>query len=317
MGAELATHPIGAPAVPVGLGYRRVLHDALMAAASGSGSEATANHHAKTPLGIDFLEVAPENYLGLGGRRRRQLTEVSNHWPIITHGLAMSLAGSAPLDARFVDAVAGFVRDHASPWHSDHLCASAAHGSHTHELLPAVMSMTNAKRVAGRIRDVQSSLDVPFAIENVSAYGRRADDTMNEADFVAEVIERADCHLLLDVNNVFVNAHNFGFDALEMLTRLPLERTLQIHIAGHTSESPDLLIDTHGAPVAEPVLALLATALERTGPVPILLERDHQIPELSVLSAEVAAIRAIGRAVLFPSGNRRADQGVTHALACA
>jgi uncharacterized protein (UPF0276 family) len=271
----------------VGLGYRRELHDALMAAPAE---------------GIDFLELAPENYLGLGGDWRRRLDAVGARWPLITHGLAMSLAGPDPLDDAYVDAVADFVQQVGSPWHSDHLCVGLAHGRHTHELLPAEMSRAGARRVAGRVRDLASSLPVPMAVENISAYGRWPSDELSEADYVTQIVETAGCGLLLDVNNILVNAINFGEDEFEILARMPAEAAVQIHVAGFERRAPDLVIDTHSTPVHERVWPLLAAALERTGPVPVLLERDNDIPPLGELQAELDAIRAIG-AQVFGAGS--------------
>ena len=275
-----------APGFQVGLGYRRALHQELMDASKES---------------IDFVELAPENYLGLGGEWRRRLEAISRRWPVITHGLALSLGGSDPLDGALVTGVAEFVEAVASPWHSDHLCVGRAHGQHTHELLPIEMTRARAAMVAARVRDVASNLNVPMAVENISAYGRWPSDELAEADFVTEVVERADCALLLDVNNVVVNATNFGEDPLEVLKRLPLERAVQIHVAGFEAREEGLLIDTHGSPVDSSVWPVLEAALQRTGPVPVLLERDNDIPPLADLLDEISVIRAIGERVFGAS----------------
>ena len=266
----------------VGLGYRRELHDELI--------------EAPTAL-LDFVELAPENYLGLGGDWRRRLDAVAARWPIVTHGLAMSLGGPDPLESAYVDNLSGFVEQVGSPWHSDHLCVGRAHGRHTHELLPLEMTRAGAARVASRVRDVASSLSVPMAVENISAYGRWPSDELSEADYVTEVVETAGCGLLLDLNNILVNAINFGEDEGEILARMPVEAALQIHVAGFERRAPDLVIDTHSTPVHERVWPLLSAALERTGPVPVLLERDNDIPPLAELQLELDAIRAIGARV--------------------
>lgn len=265
----------------VGLGYRRALHAELMAVDPGA---------------VDFVELAPENYCGLGGRWRRRLEQVKARWPILTHGLALSLGGEAPLDPVLLDATAELTAELGTPHHSDHLCWSSVAGSHLHELLPMPYTRTSARRVSERIRDVASALPVPFAVENVSAYVRRPEDELDEADFIREVVERTGCGLLLDVNNVFVNATNFGLDPYALLGRMPVEAAVQLHVAGFHREGA-LLIDTHGAPVADPVWPLLAEALRRTGPRPVLLERDHHLPPLPELLAEVEHIRAIGAEV--------------------
>lgn len=280
--------------LPVGIGYRRALHDALLAAPEGA---------------IDFVELAPENYVGLGGDGRRRLRAIQERYPIITHGLSMSLGGDAPLDPSLMADLEPFLRQVRTPWHSDHLCWSKSGDTHFHELLPIAFTDSSVDHVAARVREAMARLPVPLAIENVSAYARHAEDTLDEGTFVSRVVEAAGCKLLLDVNNVYVNAHNFGGDARAALAAMPLEAAVQIHIAGFARESPQLVIDTHGAPVDEGVWSLLELALERTGPVPVLLERDHQIPPLPELLEEVARIRAIGARVLGGAAARTWEAG--------
>lgn len=282
--------PSGAPEPPrfrVGLGYRRALHGELMEI---------------DPARIDFLELAPENYCGLGGRWRRRLEAVRSRWPVITHGLALSLGGSAPLDPELIAALAEFTAGVGTPWHSDHLCWSSVQGSHLHDLLPMPFTRDSARWVAERIRSVAADLPVPLAIENVSAYARRPEDTLSEAEFINEVLERAGCKLLLDVNNLHVNAVNFGLDPYALLAAMPAGEVVQIHVAGHLREDDGLLIDTHGEPIADPLWPLLGEALRRTGPVPVLLERDFNIPPLAVLLEEIARIRVIGAETLGDPG---------------
>lgn len=246
---------------------------------------------------LDFVELAPENYYGLGGRWKRRLDAVKSKYSIVTHGLALSLGGADPLDASLIEAIASIAEEVSTPWHSDHLCWSASGDSHLHELLPMEMTREALAHTAERIRTMQAELPVPFAIENVSAYARRPADTYSEPDFISELVERTGCKILLDVNNVYVNATNFGHDPQEFLDRFPCEAATQIHIAGFLRESSGLLIDTHGEPVADPVWPLLERALKRTGPVPVLLERDHNFPPLQELLAEVQTIRNIGAKV--------------------
>lgn len=274
----------------VGLGYRQALHHEMFGAPAGT---------------FDFVELHPENYVGLGGSWRRRLEQVAARWPIITHGLMMSLGSVDPIDSGFLEAIAGFTDQVGTPWHSDHLSTSGALGSQLHDLLPIPMTRDNARRVAERIREVQSSFGIPFAIENVSAYGRRVEDTLSEPDFVSEVVERADCPILLDVNNVLVNAINFGADPFEQLARFPAEAAVQIHVAGFTREAPELVIDTHGEPVDDAVWPLLEEALRRTGPVPVLLERDNNFPDFGELVSELATIRQVGDKVFGSSGEVR------------
>lgn len=270
----------------VGLGYRRGMHSHYLGEAAAGA--------------IDFVELAPENYSGLGGDWRRRLDAIRARYPVVTHGLALSLGGTAPLDRSLVDAVAAFTSEVGSPHHSDHLCWSSTEGSHLHELLPVPFTRANARRIAGRIQDVASALPVPLAIENVSSYARHAEDELEEADFASEVVALSGCKLLLDVNNVYVNSVNFGFDPHEMLSRYPCSEVVQIHVAGHRREAPDLVIDTHGEAIADPVYQLLGSALERTGPVPVLLERDGNYPPFEELLAEIERLRAVALQVLGP-----------------
>jgi uncharacterized protein (UPF0276 family) len=267
----------------VGLGYRRALHAALVEAPPGA---------------VDFVELAPENYLGMGGEGRRRLESIRAKYPVLTHGFALSLGGEAPLDPELLEGLATFTASVQTPWHSDHLCWSSVDGTHLHELLPLVMTPATAKHTARRVREAGRALPVPLAVENVSAYARHTADTLTEAEFVHRVVHEADCGLLLDVNNVLVNSLNFGGDPRAVLDALPLERVVQIHVAGYTRESPELVIDTHGAAVDEAVWPLLAHALARTGAVPVLLERDHHFPPMPELLREIDHIRAVGRAVL-------------------
>lgn len=241
-----------------------------------------------------FLEIAPENYLHVGGERARVLDAVRERWPVVCHGLAGDLAGSAPLDREFLDDLRAFLERVGAHWYSDHLCLTHVAGGEFHDLIPLPFSVEAGRRAAKRIRDVRDHLQLPMAVENISAYARMPGGDMDEPDFVRFVVEESDALLLLDVNNVYVNAVNFGFDPRDYIMRLPLERVVQIHIAGHTEERPGLLIDTHGAPIVDPVYALLEWTLPKLPrPVPILLERDHHIPPLAELEQELHRVRHI------------------------
>ncbi len=264
-------HPQG-----VGLGLRRALMSALIA---------------QRPREIRWMEVSPENYVRRGGAMRRGLDDLRADYPLVSHGLTLSLGGDEPLDAGYLADVRGFVRDVGSPWHSDHLCMSAHDGAVLHDLLPVPHSPAMARRVAENLLRARDALGVPMAVENISYYARPGRDAMSEVDFLHEVLSRGDAGLLLDVNNVYVNACNHGFDPEAFIAALPLERVVQIHVAGHHVEPDGLRIDTHGAPVCDPVHALLAFTLRRTGPVPVLLERDQHIPPLEELLAELRALQ--------------------------
>jgi uncharacterized protein (UPF0276 family) len=251
----------------------------------------------RRPSGIDFLEISPENYMRRGGYYPAALDYARDHYPLVTHGLTLSLGGSEPLDEAYLRELAAFVKDTGAPWHSDHLCVGAASGKMLHELLPIAFKERAVARVADRIKRARDALGVPLAIENVSFYLHPGAREMGEAEFIARVCDAADCGLMLDVNNAYVNSINFGFDIDEWMRTVPLHRVVQMHVAGHEwfdeGEGGKLIIDTHGADVADPVLALLERVLAKTGPVPVLLERDNNVPTLDALVAEIAQIKAI------------------------
>jgi uncharacterized protein (UPF0276 family) len=248
------------------------------------------------PTSIDFLEIAPENYMRRGGYYAAKLDEARGAWPVLSHGLTMSLGGVDPLDAEYLRDLRAMLDRVGAPWHSDHLCFGAAHGAILHDLLPVAFTRAAVERVADRVKRAQDAIGRPMAVENISFYVHPGRAEMSEAEFVARVCDRADCGLMLDVNNAFVNATNFGFDVDEWMRAVPLERVVQMHVAGHErfdEAGGSLVIDTHGADVCDPVLALLGRVLPRTGPVPVVLERDQAIPSLEGLLAEVARIRAV------------------------
>ncbi|MEO8877094.1 MAG: DUF692 domain-containing protein [Polyangiaceae bacterium] len=252
------------------------------------------------PDSVDFLEIAPENYIGRGGHVIAQLAKLSERYPILTHGLTMSLGGTEPLNAEYMHAVRDFLRDVRSPWHSDHLCFSVAGGRMLHELLPPRMTIASAQRTADRVKQAADTLGVKMAVENISFYLPKGEGELDEADFVAEVLERADCGLMLDINNVYVNSVNFGFDPENWLDRVPLERTMQMHVAGgewidDIEGAGRTLIDSHGADIPDPVLDLFRKARKRTANVPVVVERDQAIPPLSGLLLEIERVRAASR----------------------
>lgn len=257
---------------------------------------------------IDFLEISPENYLGRGGRHPEALAELSGTYPLVTHGLTMSIGGVDPLDDAYLRDLAAFVRRVGSPWHSDHLCFGSVDGRALHDLLPVPFKAASVPRIADRIRAARDVLGVPLAIENVSYYWHPGRAEMGEAEMLSRVCEAADCGLLLDVNNAYVNARNFGLDVDAWMRDAPLHRVVQIHVAGHEWYAVDerglgeprapgepgaMIVDTHGADVPDPVLALLGRVLPRTGPVPIVLERDQNVPDLDALLEELGRIRAV------------------------
>ena len=260
---------------------------------------------------VDFLEISPENYMGRGGYYDEVLERAREIWPMVTHGLTMSLGGTDPLREDYLADVSRFLDRVKSPWHSDHLCFSTFGGVVLHDLLPIPFKKEEVTRVADRIKRAQDAIGRPMAVENVSSYMHPGKREMSEAEFIARVCDAADCGLMLDVNNAYVNATNFGFDVDEWMRTVPLERVVQMHIAGHDwvsdgSWKPSdvvptdpkereamLIVDTHGSDCSDDVLALLERTLARTGPVPVLLERDQAIPPLEELLREVAKVKAI------------------------
>ena len=241
---------------------------------------------------IDFIEVAPENHMQRGGRWPHYLEQARAHHRVITHGLTMSLGGEAPLDAHYLEQVTELCATLETPWHSDHLCFAGDGPARLHDLLPIPFTRRGAKRVAERIKQARSSLGREMLIENISQYLLMGAAEMDEAEFINEVATEADCGLLLDVNNVYVNAQNFGFDPYAWLEKVPLDRVRQLHVAGHEPwEKYGMLVDTHGADVPDPVIEMMKWVVERKGPVPVLLERDSNIPPFDDLLAEADKLR--------------------------
>lgn len=238
---------------------------------------------------VDFLEVAPENWMRVGGRLARDLRSFTERFPLICHGLSLSLGSPAPLDVEFLRELKKFLDANDVCCFTEHLSYCSDHG-HLYDLMPIPFTDEAADYVAGRIRQVQDILERRIGVENVSYYAAPGQE-MSELEFIRSVVERADCGLLLDVNNIYVNSINFGYDADAFLAGLPTERTLYVHIAGHYVEAEDLRIDTHSAAVIDPVWALLDDAYERCGVMPTLLERDFNFPSRNVLLGEVNRIR--------------------------
>ena len=262
-----------------GLGLRRSLLDALQAAPAGA---------------FDFLECAPDNWIGVGGSLGEALSALSQRHPLSCHGLSLSLGGPAPLDVEFLARTRRFLDQHQVALYSEHLSWCTDDG-HLYELLPLPFTAEAVQHVAARIRQAQDILGRRIAVENASYYAVPAAD-MDEADFINAVLDEADCDLLLDVNNVYVNAVNHGYDARAFLARLPSQRIASYHVAGHHDEAEDLKIDTHGMPVKGDVWALLADAYTMHGVRPTLLERDFNFPPLPELLEELTRIRQLQQA---------------------
>jgi uncharacterized protein (UPF0276 family) len=241
---------------------------------------------------VDWLEIVSENFMGVGGRSRWALEQALERWTVIPHGVNLNIGGPDPLDVRYLDELRALVERVDAPFFSDHLCYSRLAGVYLHELLPLPFHEDVIAHVARRIRRVQEHVGRPFLLENPSYYAVMPGSTLSEAETLTRVVEEADCGLLLDVNNVYVNAQNHGYDAEAFLDELPLERVGYVHLAGHTHE-PEAIIDTHGAAVPEPVWDLFRALLERTGPVSALIEWDHDIPPLDVVLDQADRARSI------------------------
>jgi uncharacterized protein (UPF0276 family) len=259
-----------------GLGLRRALLGPL------SSVDRTA---------VDFMEVAPENWIGVGGRFGRQFRALAERFPVVLHGLSLDVGGPDPVDTALVRSVRELMEQIGAPLYSEHLAFCAAQG-HLYDLLPVPFTEEAVHHVAGRVRQVQDILGRAIALENASYYAQPYAE-LSEAEFICAVLAESGCELLLDVNNVYVNSINHRYDPLAFLDALPLERTRYIHVAGHYDEADDLKVDTHGAQVIDPVWSLLEQAYRRLGPVPTLLERDCNFPPLHHLLREVAQVRTL------------------------
>lgn len=238
---------------------------------------------------IDFFEVAPENWLPFGGALAKQFRALTERYTFSCHGLSLSLGSPDPLDLEFVKAVKAFLQQHQIKLYSEHLSYCSADG-HLYDLMPIPFTLPAARYTAERILQVQDILGQQLVIENVSYYAAPGQE-MSELEFTLEVLKQADCGLLLDVNNVYVNSVNHGYNAQKFIQALPSERIVCGHIAGHYQQSESLLVDTHGSAVCEAVWQLLDYAYQCHGVFPTLLERDFNLPSMQVLEAELQQIK--------------------------
>jgi uncharacterized protein (UPF0276 family) len=271
----------------VGLGLRWAMLDDVLAG--------------DTPSSVSFFEVSPENYMRRGGYFPEVFREIARDHRVISHGLMMNVGNMGGFDDAYMHELRHFLHGMGATHHSDHLCWSAHEGRNTHDLMPLTLARSTIQRVIDNLHRAQDWLGLPISLENISYYAsvspreREGTAGLRERDFLCEVLERADCGLLLDVNNLWVNATNHGFDAFEYLRALPLERVVEVHVAGgqRVPELGDLVIDTHGRSVSEEVEALMEWVVRRTGPIPVLYERDHDVPPLEELGREVEHLQAI------------------------
>lgn len=275
-------HPFGA-----GLGFRRELCQAMQD---------------NDLSGIDFFEISPENWLNaqgqMGGHYAKLLKSYTQRFDFICHGLSLSIGGSAKLDTDLLKNIKAFMKEHGISLYTEHLAWTADDKGHLYELLPIPCTEEAVKWTANRIRQAQDIMGMQIGFENASYYYSAPHSDMSDAQFINAIVEEADCLLHLDINNIYVNSQNFGFDALEYLHALPLEKVCYMHIAGHYVEEDGFIIDTHGSDVIEPVWGLLDEAYQeiqkRTGKlaktIPTCLERDFNFPQLDSLMVEVQKI---------------------------
>ena len=269
------------PVLGYGLGLRTEYYDAVL----------------KERPAVDWFEILSENYMVDGGRPLHYLDRIREHYPMVMHGVSLSIGGTDPLDEDYLRRLKALAARVEPEWISDHLCWTGTRGYNLHDLMPLPYNEEAVRHVADRVRRVQDYLGRQILLENVSSYVTYTHSAMSEWEFFSAVVEAADCLMLFDVNNVYVSAVNHGFDPLDYLDGVPPERVRQFHLAGH-SDYGDLIIDTHDHPVADPVWRLYIQALERFGPVSVMIERDANFPPFTELMAELAQARRLGEDAL-------------------
>ncbi|NNM12793.1 MAG: DUF692 domain-containing protein [Gammaproteobacteria bacterium] len=269
------------PVQGVGIGLRREMASALEQSAQELFNKERLN----------FFEVAPENWMGAGGKLKKQFHAFTERYPFVTHGLSLSIGSPAPLDEEFVRNIKTFLDEHSIRFYTEHLSYCSDYG-HLYDLMPIPFTGEAVHYVAERIKRVQDILERRIAVENVSYYAAPGQE-LSEVEFVKAVLDEADCDLLLDINNIFVNSINHQYDAENFLKNMPKERVVYFHVAGHFVEAEDLRVDTHGSDVCHEVWELLDKAYDHFGAVPTLLERDFNIPPLPELMQEADRIRTL------------------------
>jgi hypothetical protein len=246
---------------------------------------------------VDWFELLSENYMVPGGKPLHYLDRIRADYPVVMHGVSLSIASTDPLDWNYLRALKALAERASPHWISDHLCWTGVGGKNSHDLLPVPYTEEAVAHVASRVRAIQEFLGRRILLENVSSYVSYKESELTEWEFLSEIARRADCLILLDVNNIYVSAYNHGFDPEQYLIGVPAERVQQIHIAGHNN-CGDYIIDTHDADVIDPVWALYAKAIERLGPVSTMIERDDHIPPLADLIGELEQARRVAAGAL-------------------
>jgi len=269
------------PCLGFGLGLRKEHYEAVLA---------------ERPA-VDWFEIISENYMVDGGKPLDYLTRIRERYPMVMHGVSLSIGSTAPLNPGYLKRLKALIARVQPAWFSDHLCWTGINGVNLHDLMPLPYTEEAVQHVADRVSRVQDYMGRRMLLENVSSYISYTDSQLSEWEFLHEVAERADCLILLDINNIYVSAFNHNFDPLTYLQAIPAERVFQIHLAGHSHEG-NLIIDTHDQPVADPVFELYAAALQRFGRVSTMIERDDRIPPLPVLLDELEQVRGIAAGIL-------------------
>ncbi len=262
----------------VGLGFRRDLSDEILAL-----------NYNESPA---FIEIAPENWIDLGGYWGKILKSAAERFPITSHGLSLSIGSPDPLDWDYIKKIKHFLNENNISIYSEHLSYSQSKNAHLYDLLPIPFREDAVKHISQRLREVQDFLEMPIALENVSYYTPVAAE-MDEATFISSIVQESGCKLLLDVNNVFVNSFNHNYDPQEFISKLPLSEVQYIHMAGHEKVEEDLIIDTHGQPIISDVFELFEWTLPQLNKVPVLLERDFNFPEMAEIVQELNTLEAI------------------------
>ena len=248
----------------------------------------------ETQPAVDWFEIISENYLVDGGKPLHYLDRIRECYPMVMHGVSMSIGGTDPLDRDYLKQLKQLINRVEPQWVSDHLCWTGQGGHNLHDLMPLPYNEEAVRHVVDRVSQVQDFLGRRILLENVSSYVTYTHSEMTEWEFINEVLQRADCLMLCDINNIYVSARNHAFDPLDYLAALPAERVWQFHLAGH-SDYGDYVIDTHDHPVVTPVWELYAEALQHFGPVSAMIERDDRFPPFDELMAELAQLRAIAQ----------------------
>ena len=261
----------------IGLGFRRDVANDII------------NSEFELP---EFIEVAPENWMTMGGYWKKQFDRATEKYPLTCHGLSLSIGSVEELDLNFLKDLKEFLDQYNVKIYSEHLSYSKCENAHLYDLLPIPFREDAVKHIVTRIKTVQDILERPLVLENVSYYTAVAAE-MPEAEFISSIISESGCQMLLDINNVYVNAFNHNYNTKEFINALPLDSVAYIHMAGHEQIEPDLIIDTHGKDIIDPVFELLDWTIQKINPVPVLLERDFNIPELNALEGELTQLQNI------------------------